>query len=83
LIIGDVKIHPVYAYGSLAMIFVIPLWLKLDPFEKIDRTREYYCGEQAHYSIAQWCFCFKEQTKTKIALAGALAYVAIALGGLL
>jgi len=83
LVTEDITIHPVYAYGSLAMIFIIPLWLKFDPFNGIDRTKEYYCGEQEHYNVAQWNFSFSKQTQTKIAILGVIAYISIALGGLL
>jgi len=83
LVMGNVSIHPAYAFGSLGMIFIIPLWLKLDPFKGIDRTKEYYCGEQGHYGTAQWSFSFSKQTEDKIALAGIGGYLAIAFGGLL
>lgn len=83
LLYSGITIPITYIYISLALIFIVPIWIKIDPFSGVDRVKEYYCGEQEYFSIAQYSYILTKQTQTKIVFAGIGAYLCIALGGLL
>ena len=72
-----------YVLISLLMMLLVPIWLKLDPFKNVDRVKEYHCGEQGHFSVAQYSFGFSKEAERNVAIAGAIAFASIALGGLL
>ncbi len=77
------EVSLLYVVASLSMLLLIPLWLKIDPFKNVDRVKEYHCGEQGHFGMAQWSYSFSKETQTKISFAGMLAFACVALGGLL
>jgi ech hydrogenase subunit A len=81
LISNGLAVSMPYVWLSLAMIVLVPLWIRLSPFKGVDRVSEYHCGEQAHFGVAQWSFDVSKSTQTKIALLGTLAFVLILLGG--
>ncbi len=83
IVFGGIEIPLIYILGSLLLIFVIPFWLKIDPFKNVDRVKEYHCGEQGHFGVAQWSFSFTNGIEKTILLTGIVAFIAIALGGLL
>ena len=72
-----------YVAISLLMLVIVPIWLKIDPFKNVDRVKEYHCGEQGHFGVAQWSFSFTKEAEKKIAIAGIVAFTSIAIGGLL
>jgi len=83
LLSSGIAIPITYIYISLSLIFIVPIWIKIDPFSGVDRVREYYCGEQEHFGVAQYTYIFTKQIQTKIVFVGIVAYFCIALGGLL
>lgn len=78
---AGINIPITYVYLSLAMILIVPVLMKLFNFKNVDRVREYYCGEQAHFGVAQWFFEISQTTKQMIALLAGLTFIAIALAG--
>lgn len=78
---AGINIPITYVYISLALILIVPILMKLFNFKNVDRIQEYYCGEQAHFSVAQWFFEVSRASKKKIAFLGGLAFIAIALAG--
>ena len=72
-----------YVICTLFMMFIIPFWLKIDPFKNVDRVKEYHCGEQGHFSVSQYSFALTKDIEKKITIAGVIAFMCIALGGLL
>lgn len=78
---GGIQVPIIYAYLALGMIALVPLWAKVSSFVGVDRVKEYYCGEQDHFSTAQWFFEISKSTQTKITLFGIVCFIAIAVAG--
>ena len=72
----------IYVAATLAMTLIVPIWLKMDLFRNVDRVKEYHCGEQGHFAVAQWSFRFSKTTENFIAFGGVAAFASIVLGGL-
>lgn len=72
-----------YAWASLGFLVLIPLWLWLDPFKGVDRVKEYYCGEQAHFDIAILSFALPNKIQKIVFVISTLFFVLFVLGGLI